>query len=111
MMFTDGTFSLYGYQGTAVDQGEDDTIDSDAVPEYEGQNLKRAFITNIEMPEKELMTTAVYSSKYHDFGIYQSEEIPDTGIPENHGRIRGIILFGMAVLAVMAARKKKRSRK
>ena len=70
-----------------------------------------AIITNIEMPEKELMTTAVYSSKYHDFGIYQSEEIPDTGIPENHGRIRGIILFGMAVLAVMAARKKKRSRK
>ena len=111
VLFTDGTFSLYGYQGTAVDQGEDDTIDSDAVPEYEGQNLKHAFITNIEMPEKEQMKTAMYSSKYHDFGIYQSEEIPDTGIPENHGWITGISLFGMAVLAVTAVWKKKRSQK
>ena len=80
VLFEDGSFKLFGYQATAVDQGEDDTIDSDAYPEYNNQRLERAYILNIDMPEKENMTSALYQSKYHDLGIYQSDISADTGV-------------------------------
>ena len=81
--FEDGSFELFGYQATAVNQGEDDTIDSDAYPEYNGQRLEKAYILNIDMPEKENMTSALYQSKYHDLGIYLSDISPDTGVDNN----------------------------
>ena len=80
VLFEDGSFELFGYQATSVNEGEDDTIDSDAYPEYAEQRLERACILDIDMPQKENMTSSFYQSKYHDLGIYLSDESPDTGV-------------------------------
>ena len=112
VVFTDGTFELYGYQATNVDQGEDDTIDSDAHPEYEVIQLKKAYILNIEMPVKEKMTSAFYQSKYHDLGIYISESIPDTGVSNDNLPPMVIAMVVLLIFGVtgMVVRHRKRTR-
>ena len=114
VLFENGSFDLFGYQATAVDAGEDDTIDSDAYPEYESQRLVRAYILNIDMPKKEKMTSALYQSKYHDLGLHLSEASPDTGVDNDMSAIvEGLIVFilisvGAAEIYIIIRRIKKR---
>lgn len=107
--FSDGTFSLYGYQATSVDVG-DDTRDSDAVPTYDGSSarLTQGFIADISMPTAEEMTTLVYSSKYHDMGLYLPEAAPDTGLPANNRAPYALVLFPAGALLLLALCKRKR---
>lgn len=108
--FSDGTFSLYGYQATSVDVG-DDTRDSDAVPTYDGSDarLTQGFIANISMPTAEEMTTLVYSSKYHDMGLYLPETAPDTGLPANNRSPYALVLLPAGALLLLALHKRKRA--
>ena len=108
--FSDGTFSLYGYQATSVDVG-DDTRDSDAVPTYDDSDarLTQGFIANISMPTAEEMTTLVYSSKYHDMGLYLPETAPDTGLPANNRAPYALVLLPAGALLLLALHKRKRA--
>ena len=111
--FEDGSFSLYLYEGTLRDQGDDDTVDSDAVPEYEEKEgvrtLKKGFISDIVMPTKEEMTSAIYNSKYHDFGIYPTDMVPDTGrkyhVP---GNVLVMIIGAAGIVGIYRYRLKRR---
>ena len=80
MLFTDGTFDLYGYQASPKDSGEDDTVDSDGAPSYKNEELELAWIGEIKMPSKDEMKTPEYRSAYHDLGLYVPETVPDTGV-------------------------------
>lgn len=108
--FSDGTFSLYGYQATSVDVG-DDTRDSDTIPTYDdsGARLTQGFIANISMPTAEEMTTLVYSSKYHDMGLYLPEAAPDTGLPANNRAPYALVLLPAGALLLLALHKRKRA--
>ena len=108
--FSDGTFSLYGYQAAPVNEG-DDTRDSDAVPTYDdsGARLTQGFIANISMPTAEEMTTLVYSSKYHDMGLYLPEAAPDTGLPANNRAPYALVLLPAGALLLLALHKRKRA--
>ncbi len=112
VLFTDGTFDLYGYQASPQDVGEDDTIDSDAAPSYEREELKLAWIGEINMPPKEEMKTPEYRSAYHDLGIYVPETVPDTGILQSFDRSLPIwILAGVLFLTgVVSAKRRRRVR-
>ena len=80
VLFTDGTFDLYGYQASPKDSGEDDTVDSDGAPSYKNEELELAWIGEIKMPSKDEMKTPEYRSAYHDLGLYVPETVPDTGV-------------------------------
>ena len=103
VLFKDGSFSLYQYEASPVDQGEDDTIDSDAAPTYDetadNRSLETAFISEIIMPETEKMTSSTYNSKYHDLGIYETEFVPDTGVYNNNPGMKIIIIFSGGSIA------------
>ena len=103
VLFKDGSFSLYQYEASPVDQGEDDTIDSDAAPTYDetadNRSLETAFISEIIMPETEKMTSSTYNSKYHDLGIYETESVPDTGVYNNNPGMKIIIIFSGGSIA------------
>ena len=101
VLFKDGTFSMYGYVTTLENQGDDDTIDSDA--------NEQKFISNIVMPEKEKMLSAVYESKYHDLGIYD-HQAPFTGLTDNE-YIVGIIILVFAVIGFIGIKKYKDGKK
>ena len=95
VLFDDGTFSLFGYTASPVDEGSDDTLDSDAAALYSGVSpyaLVRASIVGIDMPRAEDMATVQFNSPYHDFGVYLGASVPDTGMNS----------FAVAVVAVVA---------
>ena len=61
---TGDEFELKNYKAAKVDQGTDDTIDSDGVPNYNANDvLLRTVITDIEMPVTSLITSS--DSKYY----------------------------------------------
>ena len=71
ILFSSGRFQFQDYVASEPNQGEDDTIDSDGLPEYDGGGeFIQAFIPDIAMPQKEQITTMVYASRHHDLGIY-----------------------------------------
>ena len=111
VLFIDGSFSFYQYQASPDNQGEDDTIDSDAIAEYIKDNgvssIKQAFISNIEMPSKGAMTSLVYSSKHHDLGIYPSEEVPNTNVDVQYPK-RQVFFSTLAVIVLSGYFVKKR---
>lgn len=72
VLFRDGTFKIADYAASPENQGEDDTIDSDAVPSYTGGKLTQAFIGSIDMPSKEELGDAEYISSHHDMGLYEA---------------------------------------
>ena len=74
--FSDGTVKLAEYKASPKDVGGDDTIDSDAQPDYEEDVLTGAFIPGIEMPPKDQINGTVYTSRYHDLGLYQDSVEP-----------------------------------
>ncbi len=72
--FTNGSTSITQLNATSVDQGDDDTRDSDAVASRSKEgDLEKTIILNLEMPEAKDMNVSLYESKYHDSGFY-----PDT---------------------------------
>lgn len=101
VVFEDGSFSFYQYTASPENQGDDDTIDSDGIPEYKKEDgterLEQATISEIIMPSKEEMTSPFYISKHHDLGIYPTEEVPDTGIA---GKIKSTcVIVGIICMA------------
>ena len=81
VLFSDGTVKLGGYAASPTDQGDNDTIDSDATGFYaENEALEKAFIPNIVMPDKKQITTQVYTSKNHDLGLYAPAELRFTKV-------------------------------
>ena len=112
VLFTDGSFDLYGYQASPKDVGEDDTIDSDAAPSYRNEELDQAWIGEIKMPSKDEMRTAEYRSAYHDLGLYEPETVPDTGVRlPSDKKVPIWILAGSLFLAgVVLAKKRKREK-
>ena len=108
VLFTDGTFDLYGYQASPKDTGEDDTVDSDAEPSYRNEELEQAWIGEIKMPSKDEMRTPEYRSAYHDLGLYEPEIVPDTGVRVSSGaETAGWFLTGsLAVFLVLLCKRK-----
>ncbi len=81
VLFSDGTVELAGYVASPADQGNDDTIDSDATGVYTADEvLEKAFIANILMPDKRQITTLVYVSRNHDMGLYVPAELRFTKV-------------------------------
>ena len=111
VLFTDGTFDLYGYQASPKDAGEDDTIDSDASPSYQKEELELAWIGEIKMPSKEEMKTPEYRSKYHDLGLYVPETVPDTGVRMPHDQEAFLWIFAAGILFVSIVMFERRRRK
>ena len=109
VLFTDGTFDLYGYQASPKDAGDDDTVDSDAKPFYRNEELEQAWIGEIKMPSKEEMRTPEYRSAYHDLGLYEPETVPDTGVRFMSGaESAGCLLIGsLGVFLLLLCRKKR----
>ena len=73
VLFSDGTFKLEDYVTSPENLGSDDTLDSDALPDYIDGKLNQAFIPDIFMPVKEQITARVYTSRHHDMGLYVSQ--------------------------------------
>ena len=71
VLFSNGTFKLGDCIASPENVGADDTLDSDALPDYIGGKLSQAFIPNILMPVKEQITARVYTSRHHDLGLYR----------------------------------------
>ena len=112
VLFTDGTFDLYGYQASPKDAGEDDTIDSDAAPSYRNEELEQAWIGEIKMPSKDEMKTPEYRSAYHDLGLYEPETVPDTGVrlPSDKKVPVWILAGGLFLAGAVLAKKRKREK-
>lgn len=72
--FSDGTLQMADYETSPADEGDDDTIDSDARPSYTDGILTSALITGINMPSIEMIEGSVYASQYNDMGIYPAEK-------------------------------------
>ena len=72
--FSDGTFKMADYEASPVNQGTDDTIDSDAVPFYDAGNLTQAFISGLIMPAREDIDGIVYNSRDNDLGLFPAEK-------------------------------------
>lgn len=81
VLFSDGTVSLGDYVLSPADQGNDDTIDSDATGCYTAdKTLEKAFVLGIVMPETKQITTLNYTSKGHDLGLYAPAELSFTKV-------------------------------
>ncbi|MDO4549026.1 MAG: SdrD B-like domain-containing protein, partial [Clostridia bacterium] len=70
--FTSGDVKLVNYMATAVDGGSDDTVDSDGIPTYDGNNLlQKTVILGIVMePASNTMANIDQISANHDSGFY-----------------------------------------
>ena len=89
--FEDGqTVKLGHYTATKANEGDNDTIDSDAAANVHDGKLVSAVIEEIEMPEAKNITVQTYESRYHDLGLYASQiDIPVEKVWEDDNNLDG----------------------